>query len=62
MPRGTIQCVVNETAHTSRSLQVYGRHLNHTARRQFAPESRRELPIRSDPRRCGGLVRTLWRG
>lgn len=50
MPRGSIHSVVNEGAQTSLSLHVYGRHLNHTARRQFDVENRRELPFRIEPR------------
>ncbi|NQD96191.1 cysteine dioxygenase family protein [Pseudomonas sp. CrR25] len=50
MPRGSIHSVVNEGPQTSLSLHVYGRHLNDTARRQFDPENRRELPFLIEPR------------
>jgi predicted metal-dependent enzyme (double-stranded beta helix superfamily) len=45
MPSGTIHSVSNETQRTSLSFHVYGRHLNHTARRQFDPEHNLELPF-----------------
>lgn len=45
MPSGSIHSVINETPHTSLSFHVYGRHLNHTARRQFDPEHNLELPF-----------------
>ncbi|WPC06313.1 hypothetical protein SBP02_06055 [Pseudomonas benzenivorans] len=50
MPSGSIHSVTNETAHTSLSFHVYGRHLNHTRRRQFDPEGNRELPFLISPR------------
>lgn len=50
MPSGSIHSVINETPHTSLSFHVYGRHLNHAARRQFDPEHHRELPFIIDTR------------
>ena len=50
MPSGSIHSVINETPHTSLSFHVYGRHLNHTARRQFDPEHNRERPFIIDAR------------
>lgn len=50
MPSGSIHSVINETSHTSLSFHVYGRHLNHTARRQFDPERNLELPFIIDAR------------
>ncbi|MDX1366168.1 hypothetical protein [Pseudomonas sp.] len=50
MPSGSIHSVINETPRTSLSFHVYGRHLNHTARRQFDPEHHRELPFIIDAR------------
>ena len=45
MPRGGIHSVINQGARTSLSLHVYGRHLNHTARRRFDLERDLELPF-----------------
>ncbi|MEX6501012.1 hypothetical protein [Pseudomonas zhanjiangensis] len=45
MPSGGIHCVTNETQRTSLSFHVYGRHLNHTQRRQFDPQNNLELPF-----------------
>ncbi|MBS7661495.1 hypothetical protein I0D00_05960 [Pseudomonas lalucatii] len=50
MPSGGIHSVINESARTSLSFHVYGRHLNHTRRRQFDPENKRELPFVISPR------------
>lgn len=45
IPSGGIHCVTNDSARTSLSLHVYGRHLNHTRRRQFDPQNNLELPF-----------------
>jgi predicted metal-dependent enzyme (double-stranded beta helix superfamily) len=50
MPSGGIHSVINEGQSTSLSFHVYGRHLNHTRRRQFDPELKLELPFVIDPR------------
>ena len=47
---GSIHSVINETPHTRLSFHVYGRHLNHAARRQFDPEHNRERPFIIDAR------------
>lgn len=45
IPQGRIHSVVNETARTTLSFHVYGRHLNLTGRSQFDPEARTEKPF-----------------
>lgn len=45
MPRGTTHSLINPGEHTSLSFHVYGRHLNHTARRRFDPARHLELPF-----------------
>ena len=45
MPGGTIHSVINPGERTSLSFHVYGRHLNHTARRRFDLERNLELPF-----------------
>ncbi|MFC6672247.1 hypothetical protein [Marinobacterium aestuariivivens] len=45
VPEGSIHSVVNETARTTLSFHVYGRHLNQTGRSQFDPETRTEKPF-----------------
>lgn len=50
MPRSSIHSVINETPRTSLSFHVYGRRLNHTARRQLDLEHHRELPFIIDAR------------
>lgn len=45
MPTGTLHSVRNETAATTLSLHIYGRHLNHTGRSQFDLERRTETPF-----------------
>ena len=45
MPNGTLHSVRNESATTTVSLHIYGRHLNHTGRSQFDLERRTETPF-----------------
>jgi predicted metal-dependent enzyme (double-stranded beta helix superfamily) len=50
MPSASIHSVINQGERTSLSFHVYGRHLNHTARRRFDPERNLELPFIIDAR------------
>lgn len=45
MPSGTIHSVHNDSAQTTLSLHVYGKHVNFTNRSQFDPEKRSETPF-----------------
>jgi predicted metal-dependent enzyme (double-stranded beta helix superfamily) len=45
MPSGTIHSVINESDQVTLSLHVYGKHINYTARSQFDPEQRTEMPF-----------------
>jgi predicted metal-dependent enzyme (double-stranded beta helix superfamily) len=42
MPVGSIHSVINESAGTTLSIHVYGKHVNHTNRSQFDPGRRTE--------------------
>lgn len=45
MPAGTIHSVINDSAQTTLSLHVYGRHINFTQRSQFDLEQHSERPF-----------------
>ena len=45
MPTGGLHSIWNESATTSVSLHIYGRHLNYTGRSQFDPDKRTETPF-----------------
>jgi predicted metal-dependent enzyme (double-stranded beta helix superfamily) len=45
MPTGTIHEVRNETDAVTVSLHIYGKHINHTGRSRFDPESRTAAPF-----------------
>ncbi len=45
LPAGTIHSVVNETARTTLSFHVYGKHLNHANRSQYDPEKKTQKPF-----------------
>ncbi|TWC35691.1 putative metal-dependent enzyme (double-stranded beta helix superfamily) [Pseudomonas sp. SJZ079] len=53
MPTGAIHSVLNETANTTLSFHVYGRHLNHTGRSQFDPEQKVEKPFIIETQQSG---------
>ncbi len=53
MPTGAIHSVLNETANTTLSFHVYGRHLNHTGRSQFDPEKKVEKPFIIETQQSG---------
>jgi predicted metal-dependent enzyme (double-stranded beta helix superfamily) len=45
MRAGEIHSVLNETAQTTLSFHVYGKHLNFTGRSQFEVENNKEIPF-----------------
>ncbi len=45
MPSGIIHSVSNDSATTTLSLHLYGRHINFTTRSQFDPRSNTEMPF-----------------
>lgn len=45
LPAGAIHSVINETARTTLSFHVYGRHLNHATRSQYDPDKKTAKPF-----------------
>lgn len=45
MPTGGLHSILNETEAVTISLHIYGKHLNHTGRSQFAPDKRTVTPF-----------------